>query len=262
MAKLKARGRQEIARLIKTSETPDDKDVSQETYQVALMTDGNILSRRVLRWRPGSSATQYGGRPTHDYGWKVKGKIKAGLTAEDFVRIYQDKGYALESSSGAYLVRQGDTIENRSPEPIRSESKAASQKKAASRRASPPKSKASNKHLHGYKIEIEGEAKGDGPGLYVTNAATGTGHLLGSKQRDAVYGPFSNMELAELAAWDRLAYATDMRFSHLSPIEIVEGQSMDSVEEGFGHSWWRNGERRGPPVDKRQLRLFDRSYQP
>jgi len=257
MAKLKARGRQEIARLIKVTPLPDDKDASEDRTQVALMTDGNVLSRRVLRWRPGGPMLQYGGNPTHDYGWKVKGKIKAGLTAEDFVRIYQDSGYTLESSSGAYLVREGDTIANRSSEPIRSEAKAASQKKASARRASQPAKPAkTNKHLHGYKIEIEGEAKGDGAGLYVTNAATGTGHLIGSKQRHVIYGPFSNMELAELAAWDRLSYAQDMKFDHLSPIEIIEGESLDSVEEGFGHSWWRNGQHRGPPVDPRQTTLF------
>ena len=262
MAKLKARGRQEIARLIKTSPLPEDRDASEETSQVALMTDGNVLSRRVIRWRPGGPMLQYGGKPTHDYGWKVKGKIKAGLTAEDFVRIYQNKGYTLESSSGAYLVREGNTISNRSADPIRSEAKAASQKKAATRRASQPAKAPKAKKVSGYKIDIEGLVKGEGAGLYVTNAATTTGHLLGSKQRDVVWGPFTNMEQAEMAAWDRLAYATDMRFDHLSPIEIIEGQSMDSVEEGFGHSWWRNGTHRGPPVDRRQLRLFDRSYRP
>jgi hypothetical protein len=266
MAKLKARGRQEIARLVKVTETPDDKDVSEEKSQIALMTDGNVLSRRVIRWRPGSSMLDYGGSPTHDYGWKVKGKIKTGLTAEDFVRIYQGRGFTLESSSGAYLVRQGNTIENRSSEPIRSEAKAASQKKAATRRAAHPKISSSAKPgkriFIGYKTEIDGEGKGEGPGLYVTNATSGLSDLLNSNRRDAVYGPFASMELAEIAAWDRMAYIEDMSFSHLLPLEIIEGNSKDHVESGFGYSWWRNGTQIGPPVDRRQLRLFDRSYRP
>jgi hypothetical protein len=266
MAKLKARGRQEIARLLKVTPTPDDKDVSEEKSQIALMTDGNVLSRRVIRWRPGGSMTQYGGNPTHDYGWKVKGKIKAGLTAEDFVRIYQGRGFTLESSSGAYLVREGDTITDRSSEPIRSEAKAASQKKAATRRATQPKtpktSKPGKRIFIGYKTEIDGEGKGEGAGLYVTNATSGLDGTLNSNLRSAVYGPFASMELAEIAAWDRLSYIEDMRFTHLSPVEIVEGNSKDHVEAGFGHSWWRNGVHRGPPIDRRQLRLFDRSYSP
>ena len=263
MAKLKARGRQEIARLIKVTPTPDDTDSSEDRTQVALMTDGNVLSRRVIRWRPGGPMLRYGGSPTHDYGWKVKGKIKAGLTAADFVRIYQDRGYTLESSSSAYIEPRGNTIESRSSTPIRSEAKAASQKKAATRRASQPAKPAkTNKHLHGYRVEIEGEAKGYGPGLYVANAASSLGSLVNSKKRDVVYGPFSNMEQAEIAAWDRLSYISDMKFDHLSPVEIVEGNDLDHVEEGFGYSWWRNGTQSGPPVDRRQLRLFDRSYTP
>ena len=262
MAKLKARGRHEIARLGKTTATPDDKDVSEEQSQVALMTDGNVLSRRVIRWRPGGSMLDYGGKPTHDYGWKVKGKIKAGLTAEDFVRIYQTRGFSLESSSGEYLVRQGDTIENRRETPIRTEVKAASEKKAAARRAAQPKPKGPAKPgkriFIGYKIEIEGEGKGEGPGLYVTNAPSGLDGMLNSNHREAVYGPFDSMELAELAAWDRLNYVEDMKFSHLSPVEIIEGNSKDHVESGYGHSWWRNGTHRGPPVDPRQTSLFDR----
>lgn len=256
MAKLKARGRQEIARLIKVTPLPDDKDASEDRTQVALMTDGNVLSRRVLRWRPGGPMLQYGGSPTHDYGWKVKGKIKAGLTAEDFIRIYQDRGYTLESASSEYIVREGNVIANRSDKPIRSKAKAASQKKAAARRDAQPKTKTTNKPISGYRIDIVGEGKGEGEGLYVTNAATGMGQLLSANRRDAVYGPFSNMEQAELAAWDRLTYIKDMNFTHLSPVEIVEGNSREHVEEGFGHSWWRNGEHRGPPVDPRQTSLF------
>jgi hypothetical protein len=256
MAKLKARGRQEIARLIKTEAMPDDKLASEVQSQVALMSDGNILSRRVIRWRPGSSNLNYGGKPTHDYGWKVKGKIRAGLTPEDFVRINQDKGFALESASSQFLTVRGDTIENVANEPIRSEAKAATEKRAKVSRAAKPTPAKKKPYQHGYRTDISGEAKGDGPGLYVTNAYTEGTFSTGPKQRSVVYGPFRNMELAEIAAWDRLSYIEDMKFSHLSPVEIVEANSLDHAEEGFGHSWWRNGLRKGPPSDPRQTSLF------
>lgn len=256
MAKLKARGRQEIARLSRTVETPDDKLTSEINNQVALMSDGNILSKETVRWRPGTSNLDYGAKPTHDYGWKVKGKIKAGLTPEDFVRININKGFTLESVSSEYLTVRGDTVSNVTNEPIRSDAKAASERKAKTSRAAKPTPSKKKQQQHGYRTEIEGEAKGYGPGLYVTNAYTEGLMHSGPKQRTVVYGPFSSMELAEIAAWDRLSYIEDMRFPHLSPVEIVEGNDLDHVEEGFGHSWWRNGLRKGPPVSPRQTSFF------
>jgi len=54
-----------------------------------LMSDNTILEKRDVRFRPSPSCTwedQRGVR--HSYGWKVRGKLKTGLTAEDFARIY------------------------------------------------------------------------------------------------------------------------------------------------------------------------------
>lgn len=55
-----------------------------------LMSDGVILEKRDVRFRPSPLLTwedPQGRR--YSYGWKVHGKLKAGLTAADFVRAYQ-----------------------------------------------------------------------------------------------------------------------------------------------------------------------------
>ncbi len=54
-----------------------------------LMSDGTILEKRDVRFRPSPACTweDPNGR-RYSYGWKVHGKLKAGLTADDFARIY------------------------------------------------------------------------------------------------------------------------------------------------------------------------------
>jgi len=54
-----------------------------------LMSDGKILEKRDVRFRPSPNCTwedPQGRR--HCYGWKVHGKLKGGLTAADFARVY------------------------------------------------------------------------------------------------------------------------------------------------------------------------------
>lgn len=51
-----------------------------------LMSDGTILEKRDVRFQP-DWLDKDGHR--HSYGWKVYGKLKAGLTAEDFARVYR-----------------------------------------------------------------------------------------------------------------------------------------------------------------------------
>lgn len=54
-----------------------------------LMSDGSILEKRDVRFRPTPNCSwedPQGRR--YSYGWKLRGKIKAGLTPADFARIY------------------------------------------------------------------------------------------------------------------------------------------------------------------------------
>lgn len=54
-----------------------------------LMSDGTVLEKRDVRFRPNPLCTwdDPNGR-RYSYGWKVYGKLKSGLTADDFARIY------------------------------------------------------------------------------------------------------------------------------------------------------------------------------
>lgn len=50
-----------------------------------LMSDGTVLEKRDVQFQP--DWLDKAGRK-HSYGWKVYGKLKAGLTADDFTRIF------------------------------------------------------------------------------------------------------------------------------------------------------------------------------
>lgn len=52
-----------------------------------LMSDGSILEKLDVRFQPDHMDPN--GR-RYSYNWKVHGKLKAGLTADDFLRIYRD----------------------------------------------------------------------------------------------------------------------------------------------------------------------------
>jgi len=54
-----------------------------------LMSDGKVLEKRDVRFRPTPGCTweDPNGR-RYSYGWKVHGTLKAGLTVDDFVRVY------------------------------------------------------------------------------------------------------------------------------------------------------------------------------
>lgn len=69
-----------------------------------LMSDGVILEKRDVRFQPD---WLYKDGRRHSYGWKVHGKIKAGLTVDDFVRIYQAPTKSGKPS--AWIVTRGST---------------------------------------------------------------------------------------------------------------------------------------------------------
>ena len=84
MAKLSARGRTEVKRVTRESLTPTSDTISWERTTVVLMSDGNILSKRDVKFRADNRA--------HSYGWVVKGKIK-DVTPDQWATKYRDLGY-------------------------------------------------------------------------------------------------------------------------------------------------------------------------
>lgn len=54
-----------------------------------LMSDGTILEKLDVRFRPSPNCSWEDPKGRrHSYGWKVHGKLKAGVTADDFARVY------------------------------------------------------------------------------------------------------------------------------------------------------------------------------
>lgn len=116
MAKLSARNRYELARVEKETlpldskpcytcrgdhsegcTTCEGKGILPESCNWrritrTLMSDGKILEKLDVRFRPFASWDPPTGRP-HSYGWKVFGKAKARLTAERFVEVYAKAGF-------------------------------------------------------------------------------------------------------------------------------------------------------------------------
>lgn len=106
MAKLSARGRTCVAECVReydaaVLQTAHDRyqasykpgyiagsDPALTTWERTtrrLMSDGTILEKRDVRFQP--DWLDKAGR-RHSYSWKVYGKLKAGLAAADFVRVY------------------------------------------------------------------------------------------------------------------------------------------------------------------------------
>lgn len=239
MAKLKARGRQEIFRVHRV-EVPrpgqlHDDSTAEIHHFRALTTDGNVLSRMVMHYTPEEVRKNYGKRH-HDYGWKVKGRAKAGRSVEELLRGYLERGWELEDASDSYFRRVGDGIEGISPAPLITEAKAARRREQVQKRQEKTKTRQ----------EREG-----GPGFYVTNNYTGAG--LRSRVADHPE-PFPTYETAEEWAWGRYRHLLEMRLDYLLPVDVVEAPSRHDAESlgGLSHVWWRNGKHLGPPVDPRQ----------
>jgi hypothetical protein len=89
MAKLSARNRKEVVRLDRARDVSHDELVLWPLVlwrrsTVALMSDGTVLEKKDVRFRPSQFET---GPRAHSYGWKVVGKAKAELTAEQFAAV-------------------------------------------------------------------------------------------------------------------------------------------------------------------------------
>lgn len=230
MAKLKARGREEIFRVSYEKATPGDREVAREKNFRAFTSDGNVLERRVIWWREGGS---------HDYGWKVRGKAKPERNVEELLKSYLDRGWHLEDANRGYFNISGNTITAISHEPLRTEAGAAREKAAREKRAMVSKEK-----------RERAAAEEDGPGFYVVNRYTGNKPFVADHPK-----PFQDYEKAREFAEKRLHHLTvEFDFSYLLPVMVVLAENRRQAEWGepMPDTWWINGKHKGPAPDPRQ----------
>lgn len=72
---------------------------TRERVTRRLMSDGTVLQKIDVWFRGGDPSRQY-----HSYGWKVKGKIKTGITPADWLSIYTSPG-AVSGTPSPWTVR-------------------------------------------------------------------------------------------------------------------------------------------------------------
>ena len=206
MAKLKARGRQEIFRIEKIKEVPRQGFTERYRIQKALMSDCNVLEK------------------VDDGAWKIIGKVKPNLSAEQALRIYADKGWRLLQANPAYLTVSGDTITGTSSEPLRTEAEAERSKKSRLAGAERRKRKA------------EEEEKRSGAGLYITNKGTSNLHLV------AEIGPLADLNTAVKAARKRAREFQGGRLTYLLPVRVIEAKSRWDAERNVGTVVWNSAQ--------------------
>lgn len=237
MAKLKARGREEVFR-VERSRPSESEGVAEVRDFRALVSDGSVLERMVLHYTAEEVARNYG-KKSHDYGWKVRGRAKSGLSLEQLLKSYLDRGWSLVTASGSYFTVSGDVVEAHSQEPfIKVEA-------AEKRRAS-----LATQRTRSASAREERRRSSDGPGYYVTNGFTD------SAARDRVAdhpAPFTDLEQATEFAARRYQYFRRNAFNYLLPVTVTLSQSRRDAEEGAGDVLWVNGTQKGPPVDERQV---------
>lgn len=232
MAKLGARRREEVFRVSRsrTSTTPGVAEVREHR---ALMSDGNLLGRSVLRYTPEEVERNYG-KKSHDYGWKVRGRVKAGVSLEELLKPYLDRGWTLESASPSYFTVSGDVVTAHSQDPF------VGVEAAEKRRATLARQRGKRE---------EGRKAADGPGFYVTN------NYLGSVFRPRVADhprPFPSYEAAEEFAVRRYQQFAEFQFNYLMPVVVIKADSRQEAEANQGEVLWVDGKYRGPAADPRQ----------
>jgi hypothetical protein len=85
MAKLSAHG-DELVRAHKELEQ-DKYGVVKSIYTKSYRSDGKILQKIKSFWADGM---------THDYGWKLKGKLKPGLSVGDIATALRNSGWTID----------------------------------------------------------------------------------------------------------------------------------------------------------------------
>jgi hypothetical protein len=264
MARLKARGREEVLRLVKIFLTKSGGQI-QKTH--AVMSDGNILEK------------------VDQSGWTVRSKVKPGLTPEQILAIYIDEKWQLLKASpeffnfkninqqlGYQKVSFGE-ISGSNNEPLRSEAKAAREKSAAEKRAQKPKKpglieqsrqqayeeyKASEERKQIQIRKAKLEARKNEPGFFVTKKVTKYKGLSATDRDTVVYyerevidGPYESFQEAENLAIDAYRELKSNNFS--LPVKVIESKSLALAGKDVGHVWWINEVYKGPPVNPRQI---------
>ena len=206
MAKLKARGRQEIFRIEKIKEVPRQGFSERYRVQKALMSDGNVLEK------------------VDDGIWKVIGKVKPGLSAEAALKIYADKGWRLLQAHPSYFAVSGDTVTGKSSEPLRTEQEAERSKKSRAAGAERRKRKS------------EEEERRSGAGFYITNRSTSSLRLA------AEIGPLADLDTAVKAARKRAREFHSGRLTYLLPVRVIEAKSRWDAERNIGAVVWNSSQ--------------------
>lgn len=111
MARLSARGRDELVRLEREHDVLDSELIDWERDTIALMSDGKIMRKRDVRFK----ASTYSPAKKHSYGWKVLAKLKAGLdpveSIERFAQSYEAKGYVqVEIPTGSQAASASERL--------------------------------------------------------------------------------------------------------------------------------------------------------
>ena len=206
MAKLKARGRQEIFRIEKIKEVPRQGFSERYRVQKALMSDGNVLEK------------------VDDGTWKIIGKVKPGLSAEQALQLYADHGWKLLNASPAHFTVSGDTVAGKSSEPLRTEREAERSKRSRAAGAERRKKRA------------EEEEKRSGAGLYITNRSTSSLRLA------AEIGPLADMDTALKAARKRAREFHSGRLTYLLPVRVIESKRRWDAERNIGKVVWNSAQ--------------------
>jgi hypothetical protein len=236
VAKLKARKREEVFRVERTRAHGRD-GVAEVRDSRALMSDGNVLERMVLRYTPEEVEKNYG-KKSHDYGWKVRGRAKSGLSLEQLLKGYLDRGWQLAEASDDYFTVSGDSIEAHSQGPFITVEKAERRMEGLARSAARREDRRKTE---------------DGPGFYVTNGFTGSAYRTRVADHPR---PFESYEQAEEFAVGRLRHLAGMSLNYLLPVLVIRADSRQDAEANNGDLLWADGRSKGPVVDPRQTSLF------
>ena len=206
MAKLKARGRQEIFRIEKIKEVPRQGFTERYRVQKTLMSDHNVLEK------------------IDDGAWKIIEKVKPGLSAEQALQLYANHGWKLLAANAAHFTVTGNTVTGKSSEPLRTEKEAERSKKSRAAGAERRKRKA------------EEEEKRSGAGFYITNRSTSSLRLA------AEIGPLADLETARKAARKRALEFHSGRLTYLLPVRVIEAKSRWDAERNIGTVVWNYSE--------------------
>ena len=85
MAKLSARGRTELARIVRKETIPDGNTTKERRTTLALMSDRTILEKFDVTYPDGMK---------NSFSWKVRTrKVKADVTPEQFIETFAKHGF-------------------------------------------------------------------------------------------------------------------------------------------------------------------------